>query len=338
MPGQPDVGDVHVDTLLTQVSIGYDPGGHIADRCFPVVGVDKQSDIYLKYNKSFWARDEGRPAAATSADRTLRAPGTNAATVGFTVDKTSTYFANNYALGMEIPDELVANADAVFDLEADATKLITSLLRLRRDRMFVADFMATGVWKTDQSITNKWSDYGASTPIEDMRTGYRTIRRQTLATPGGKILVIMGALVWDRLADHPDLLDRIKYTERGIAAPDLLASLLSSAAQYPVEVLVGNSVYTEDEEGGTAEASITYSDVWDDDVLMLWVPNTPSRMVPSAGYTFVWRPLVGGGQAVEFIRRIREERPKKTIIEAHTYLDQVAVLTDAGVYMDDAVD
>ena len=335
---QPDVGDVHVDTLLTQVSIGYDPGGHISDKCFPVVGVDKQSDIYLKYNKSFWARDEGRPAAATSADRTLRAPGTNASVVGFTVDKTNTYFCVNHALGMEIPDELVANADAVFDLESDATKLVTSLLRLRRDRMFVADFMKVSVWKTDQTISNKWSDYGVSTPIEDLRTAYRTIRRQTLAHPDGRILVIMGALVWDRLADHPDLLDRIKYTERGIAAPALLASLLSTAAQYPVEVLVGNSVYTEDEEGGTAEASITYSDVWDDDALMLWAPNAPSRMAPSAGYTFVWRPMVGGGGAIEYVRRIREERPRKTIVEVHSYLDQVAVLTDAGVYMDDCVD
>lgn len=337
MAGEPDVGDVHVNSLLTEVSIGYDPGGYIADACFPIVGVDKRSDIYALYNRSFWARDYRRPGAATSANQLLRAPGDKAQRTGFTVDVTNTYFCINEAIGMELPDELVANADAAFDLEQDAVRLVTSILRLSRDIAFIADFMTAGVWGTDQTIANVWSDYGASTPIEDLRTAIRTVRRNALATPGGKVLIPMGALVWDRLADHPDLLDRIKYTEKGIVAPDLLGSLLSSSLQYPVEVLVGTSVFTASEQG-TAEASVVYSDVWDDDALAIWVPDRPSKVTPSAGYTFVWRPMVGGGRAVQFVRRFREEDRRQTVVEAHAYWDQVATLTGTGVYMDNAVD
>lgn len=336
MAGQPDVGDVHVNTLLTDVLIGYQPGGFIADDIFPIVGVDKQTDIYAIYNKSFWARDEGRPNQATSANKLLRAPGTNAATTGFTVNTSNTYRCDNFAIGVEIPDELVANADAVFDLEMDAARLCDTLIRLRRDRAFVAEFMTTNVWKTDQSVTADFSNYATSTPIEDLRAAIRTVRRQALATPGGRIVITMGALVWDRLADHPDLLDRIKYTREAIAGPDLLASLLTSAMQYPVDVKVGLSVYTDDEEGGTAESSVTYTDVWGGNILVTWRPDSPGRLLPSSGYTFVWRPMVGGGQAVQFARRIREDRPRRTIVEVHSYYDQVATLTDTGVFLNAA--
>lgn len=332
---QPDVGDVHVDALLTDVSIGYKPGGFIADSIFPIVGVDKQSDVYVTYDRSFWARDEGRPNAALESNPLLRAPGTQAAVAGYQVNKDAQYFAINEAVGVEIPDELVANADAVFNLEQDATLLATTLLKIRRDRAFVVDFMKTGVWGDDQTISNKWSDFGAGTPIEDLRESMFTVRQNALAMPG-TICITMGALVWRRLSDHPDLLDRIKYTEKGITSPDLLASLLSTPT-YNVQVKIGEAVYTADEEG-TAESSVTLSDIWDDDVLITFRPESASRMVPSSGYTFVWTPLVGGGLAMEFIRRIREERSRKTIVEAHIYYDQVATLTKTGVYIDDAVD
>lgn len=334
---QPDVADVHVDALLTELSIGYKPGGFIADEVFQIVPVDKQTDVYATYNKSFWARDEGSSAASTGANRMLRAPGTNAAATGFTVNKTATYRADNFAIGVELPDELIANADAVFNLESDATLLVSTLQRLRRERAFAGDFMTTGVWTTDQTVTAKFNNYGASTPIEDFRTAIRTIRRQALATPGGRITLTLGALTWDRLADHPDLLERIKYTQTGIVAPDLLASLLTNAAQYPVDVLIAQSVVTADEEG-TAEASVTYSDVISDNALLTYRTNGPSRLMPSSGSTFVWTPMVGGGRAIEFIRRIREERPKKTIIESHSYWDQVATLVGTGVYFNDATD
>ena len=333
----PDLGDVHADSILTQVSIGYAPGGHIADQIFGIVPVDKQTDIYAKYDKSYWARDEGSPAAATGANRFLRAPGTNAATTGFGINRTNTYRCDNFAIGIELPDELLANADAAFDLEMDSTKLVTSLSRLRRDRAFVGDFMTTSVWGTDQTITNKWSDYGLSAPLEDLRTALRTIRRQALATPGGRAVITMGALVWDRLADHPDLLERVKYTQTGIVAPDLLAALLTNSAQMPVDVHVGLSVVTTDEEG-TAEASVVYTDVWDDDVLVTYKPAAPSRVFPASGYTFVWQAAVNGGDGVEYMRRIREERPRKTILECHGYWDQVGTDTSTGVFMSDAVD
>ncbi len=334
----PDVADVHVNALLTDVSIGFQPSGFFADKVFPMVPVDRQTDIILGYDKSHWARDLGPPGAApTGGDAVKRAPGTRALTATYKVDtSTLTYRCINYALGFEISDELRNNADAIFELDRDATVLLASLLKLRFDREFAADFLATSKGWTDGSVTAKFSTYATSTPIEDIRTACDTIRQKTLGmSVDGGLKVIMGALVKRRLLDHPDILDRIKYT--GSSGSPAKVSLEALASLFEVdEVVVANSVYTEDEEGGTAEASVTYADVCSDDLLVLWTPKSGSRLAPSAGYMFNWKPMTGGGML--FARKGRMDRERVDWIELHGYLDWVQTFGGAGYYYDDAVD
>ena len=46
---QPTSSDVHVDAVLTQISIAYmqQAGVYIANRVFPSINVDKQSDKFF---------------------------------------------------------------------------------------------------------------------------------------------------------------------------------------------------------------------------------------------------------------------------------------------------
>lgn len=333
----PDQSDVHVNTLLTQVSIGYKPSGFFAAKAFPMVPVDKQTDIYPVYDKSHWARDLGGPGAAPtgSGQAVRRAPGTRARTVGYKLTNTNTYYATNYALGMEIPDELRANADSVFDLDRDATTLLQSLLQLRFDREFAADFVAASVWDTTLTVSNKWNDYAASTPIEDVRAGLETIRRATLGmSADGGVKMLVGALVNQRLKDHPDIIDRFKYGSSAGAPAQVTDNLLAQLFEVD-EYMVAKSVFTSDEEG-TAEASATYTDVITDDVLLYWTPPSASRLAPSAGYLFNWKPLTGGGMF--FVRKGRDDRERRDWVEVHSYLDWVATSTAPAAFQGDAVD
>jgi len=281
----------------------------------------------------------GAPGAVpTGAYAMLRAPGTRARTAGFTIDNTNTYYARNWALGADIPDELRANADSVFKLDSDFVTLLTTLLKLRMDRLFAAEFMTSG-WGTTATggtTSTKWSDYGASTPFEDMRTARDTIRQGTLGMAGemGKMKLLLGALTARRLLDHPDLLDRIKYGSN--AANPAIANLNLIAQVVGIdEVIMASSVYTESEEG-TAEASVSYSDVVSDDALLIWVPNGPELLAPSAGYLFNWRPLTGGG--LFFARKGRMERERADWVEVHGYFDLKRTNTAAGYFFDDYVD
>lgn len=333
----PDIGDVHVNTLLTNVSIGYKPAGFFAAQMFPVVPVDKQTDIYPVYNRSHWARDLGAPGAAPtgSAQAVRRAPGTRARTVGYAIDNTNTYRCVNYALGMEIPDELRQNADSVFNLDRDATTLLQSLIQLRFDREAAADMIVSGGWDS-LTVSNKWNDYAASTPLEDIRAGKQGIRRGTLGmASGGGVKLLVGALVDQRLKDHPDILARFQYGASAAQPAKITNQLIAQLFEID-EYNVAESVYTDSEEG-TAEASASYTDVVADDVLLYWTPPSAQQMAPSAGYLFNWKSMAGGN-GLFFVRKGREERERYDWVEVHAYLDWIVTNVNAGRLSVDAVD
>src|SRR5512139_2324263 len=203
---QPDIRDAHVDQLLTILSHAYmnEAENYIADKVFPVIPVRKQSARIAKYTKADWFRDEAA----------LRSPGTESAGTGFTVDTTDTYFCDNFAVHKDIADEVRENTDAPYDPDLEATMLVTDRLLLRREIAFATDFMTTSVWATDSNkVAAPWSDYGTGDPISDVETGKDTIHKVT-AREANKIVI--GREVWSKLKHHPDFIERIKYTQRGV--------------------------------------------------------------------------------------------------------------------------
>lgn len=317
MPG-PVASDLHVDTLLTNISIGYSNPDYIADRIFPIVNVQKQSDKLVEFDQSHWFRDTAR----------IRSRGTKSQGGGYAVTTSATYFCDRYSYRKEVADEDRDNADAVFSLDREATEFATDKVMMRREVAFAADFFALTKWTTDKTGATdftKWSDYGGSTPLVDLATYQDTVEALIGREPN---TLVLGKQVWTQLRWHPDLIDLIKYTQRGILGVDLFASL----AQFP-KVLVGKAIYTTSAEG-TAEASVTYTRVWGKNALMLYVPAAPTLRTPAGGYTFVWQRVPN---ALQYIKRMRDEEREVDIIEASTYYDQKITAARAGLFMSAAV-
>ena len=317
---QPDVGDIHVNALLTQMSIGYSSEEYVADRVFPPVRVGKQSDLIASYDRDMWLRS----VAA------VRAPGARARRSGWTVDNTKTYFARNFAIGHAVTFEEVSNADEIYDLEVDATDWVTEQIALVKEIEFATVAFTSGNWttvRTGASNFTKWSDYASSTPIEDLRTFARTLRQIIARRPN---VLCMGDIVWDRLADHPDLLERVKYSGSNTAPAMVSQNMLAQLISFQ-DVVVASALRVTSAEGATEARA----DIIDDDALMLYRPPRPSRKTPAAGYNFVWAPTGGGNQ---FIRRYEETVERQTVIEGHSYFDYNIVSADAGLIMVDAVD
>jgi hypothetical protein len=304
------------------MSIAYINETYIADQIFPIVLVSKQTDIIPEYDQSHWFRDEADRIAETGI----------APSSGFKVTTTATYYCDRFGLRYFVSDDQRINQDSPFEIDRDATEFVTDKLLMRRERAFVSDFWSTGVWTTDVTggtTVTKWSDFGASDPIVDIRTYKRTVRRMIARTPN---TLVLGDLTYDKLLDHPDVLDRIKYTQTGIATKELLAALFDVD-----KVLVGTSIYTADEEG-LAEASVTYSANWDDDALLLYVPARPSLMNPAAGYTFVWQTSGNAGRGPQWIRKYRDTERLGDYIEVRSYFDQKATVANAGAFFSDIAD
>jgi hypothetical protein len=329
----PTAGDLHVSAPLTDLSVAYsnELTASVHDRMFPVVPVTKQADKYFLYDRQDFFR----------ADAQRRAPGAEAAVSGWRVSKDS-YFCDRFALAHDISDPERANADpAVSNLDADATRYLTEQLRLKNEVDWVSDYFTTSVWIGASSTTDMtgaaapattatgflyWSD-AASTPIEDIRGEMTAVAKRTGRKPNK---LALGMQVWTSLADHPDILDRIKYTERGVVTADLLASLLDLD-----QVLVSSMVQDSGKEGAAA----SYGFVAGKHALLAYVAPAPGLRQPSAGYTFVWTGMPGSpaGGAGARIKRYRLERNESDRIEAEIWRDYKVVGSSLGAFFSGAV-
>lgn len=324
-----------MNAALTDVSIGFanDPSFYIADTVFPTVPSDKQSNIYVKYNRGdFFQGSEDLGTSGAGSGALVRAPGTEARKVGYRVDMTNTFFCINYAIGVDIPDELRSNADAVFQLDMEATKLATEILRIRRELEWVREAFATGVWGTDRTAGTdftQFGDYGGSDPFTEFENNLDTVEQNTGVRPNK---LVLGPLTWRRLKHHPDFIDRIKGGATS-GSPALMTKAQLASMLEIDEVLVGRGIFRSSIEA-TGNDTPTLTRMYGAHALLLHTPPAASRFNPAAGMNFFWQPMTGGG--MQFIRRYREDKRRKDVIEAHGYWDVKITETQSGIFMANA--
>lgn len=322
---QPSLNQVHIDAILTNISVAYmqKAENYIADKVFPVVPVDKKSNKFFVYNKNDWFRDEAQ----------RRADATESAGSGYSLS-TDTYSADVWAFHKDVGDQTVANADTPLNPLREAAEFVTNRLLLRREIQFVSDYLTTGVWGTDATgvasspSTNqfiKWSDYSNSDPLEDVEAAKETI----LSTTGMEAnTLVLGYQVFRKLKNHPDLVDRIKYTTRDVITEDVMASLFGVN-----RVLVAKAVKATNKEGQTGAYSFAVGKT----ALLCHVAPNPGLLTPSAGYIMAWTGVSGGLGATIGTSQFRMESIKATRVEAEVAFDNKVIAADLGYFMSDVV-
>ena len=330
MPAQ---SDLHVNAPLTNVSVAYiqDNRRFLATRVFPKVKVEKQSDLYWKYSKSDWRR----------TDAARRAPSTETPGVGWSTT-TDQYFAHVYGVHKDIDDQLRANADSNFHLDSDATKFVTNQLLLKRDIDWAARYFVTGAWGTEYTGVStgptagqflQW-DQAASTPLGDSTDWFDSFDTLT-GFPINKI--ILGTDVWKALKNHPEILDRIKYTQKGVVTEQLVAEFFGVDDVIIAKATKATGPQIAD--AAAQDAAATYDRIVSPkNALAVYAPSSPSLLQPSAGYTFVWNGLIGagGGEGIR-IKNFRMEQIASDRIEAEMTYDQKIVSPDCGIFFNDVV-
>lgn len=322
----PTQADLHVNVPLTNVSVAYMQSAdtYIADKVFPRVPVKKQSDLYWKYSKSDWRR----------TDVKKRAPSTESPGVGWTVT-TDQYFCSVYAVHKDIDDQLRANADSNFSLDKDSTEFVTNQLLLKRDLDWNAAYMADNVWETEYVGTtdfDKW-DAAGSDPIDNVAEWILNFRKLTGFKPN---FMVLGADVMRALKQHPDIIDRIKYTQRGIVTEDLIATLFDVDKLYTSYATQATGPAIPDADAQDAAATFAFITPTKS-ALMGYSPSSPSLLTPAAGYTFTWSGYLGGNSQGIKVKRFRMEHIASDRIEAEQTYDQKVVCPDLGVWVKNAV-
>jgi hypothetical protein len=266
-----------IDPILTTVAQGYKNNELIGSKLFPQVPVNQRGGKILSFG-----REDFR------LYNTARSPGASTKRVQFGYAGLP-YALESHSLEGLVPIENMQEANEVpgIDLGTASVTGVQNIIALRKEKAqadlatTAANYQAAN--KTTLSGTSKWSDYttGVSNPTKDIEVAKEAVRA---ATGKRGNVVAIGAQVWQVLRQHPLIIDRIKFTGRDSATPDMLAKLWQVD-----EVVVGDAIY-EDSTGAIA-------DVWGNFVVVAYT-NTASaaqRGAPSFGYTY----QLGGYPLVE---------------------------------------
>lgn len=327
MPAANIQGTTHVDRYLTNYSENYiqDARSFIAGRASSLVRVQNQSDLYVIYDRGYFWRDESAP----------RPLGGRPAQVGYKISQ-GTYSAQEWALEHVIDDRQRANVDDPINLDQNATTLLTQKQMIRADRIWATNFFVPNVWSTlavgtaSTPGSNQFLEFNDanSDPIGVIDLYKDTFHQRTGFMPN---TLVLGAGVKRTLRSHPDIADRIKYTQVGIAEEDLLGRLFDIP-----NVMTARSIYNSADEGATD--SFEYI-VNSRSFLMLYVEPNPSLDSPTSILNFAWQGLIPG-QMNSFggvMTRGRDDRAYSDWFHNRMAFDLKQGAADLGIFFQNAV-
>jgi hypothetical protein len=323
---KPTSSDAHVNAPLTNISTAYlqQAGNYISGRVFPGVPVPKQSDLFFRYGKDDWFRDDAKE----------RAPSTESAGGGFSLS-TGSYAAKVFAFHKDVDDQLRGNADAAINPDRDATEYVSQVLAIRKDKQWAANYFVAGVWGLDLTGVpgvpagnqfQQW-DQALSVPINDIKGEIIRVAEATGYKPNK---LVLGTRTFNALVNHSSIVDRYKHVQQGIITEALLAQVFGVE-----EVLVAWATHNTAAEGAALPAMSFISN--SKAALLVYANPTPSLMKPSGGYTFNWTGLLGSGTEGSRIKRFRMEQLESDRIEGEMAWDHKLVAADVGTFFSSAI-
>ena len=323
----PKMQEAHIDRALTNISVAYlqDASAFIADKVFPIVPVKRQSDVFYVYNKGDFMRDEAQ----------VRGAGTESAGGDYGVEASTPYYCRKHAFHKDVTEEERANYDEPLDADTDAADFVSQKMLIRREMEWASKYFKAGVWGTEisgadtagEGQTIKWTS-PTSNPIKDVTDASVAMAGATSFKPN---TLVLSPYAFNALKNHEDILDRIKYTQKGIVTTDLLATLFEVENVYVAWSVVNSA------KKGAADA---VDFIMGKNALLCYSATKPSLKKPSAGYIFAWTGLEGSGAYGNRIVRL----PMDVLglgterIEGEIAFDAKQVCADLGCFFKDIVD
>jgi hypothetical protein len=257
-----------IDPILSTVAQGYKNAELIGFNLFPVVPVGTRGGKIISFGKEDFA-----------LYNTARAPGANTKRVQFGYSGSS-FSLESHSLEGQVPFELMQEAQAVPGIAQGSVAVYKTqniiLNRLEYAQAILAttagNYAASN--KTTLAGTSQWSDLtgGVSDPVKDIEVAKEAVRKQIGRRPN---TIVMGAAVFSMLKMHPKVVDRMKYTGRDVATPELLAALFGVA-----RVVIGEAVYT--------DGAGVMQDMWGKAVVVAYtdMSGVADAGSPTFGYTY----------------------------------------------------
>ena len=299
--------DVVVDPVLSNVSKAYSNEQYIASMILPKFSVKKQTGKYYIYDKAKFRQNVTKRAAGAKA---------NEVEYGLS---TASFEAEDHALKEKTPWEIIDQADDALNPEMDAAENVTEQLMIDAEISLATTMASTAniTQNTTLSGTSQWSDYTNSDPIADVKTAMQTVQKAIGRKPN---TMVISKEVFDVIVDHPDIVERIKYTQLGVATEELLARL------FKVEkVIVGEAIYETATEGQTSDTDY----IWGKHCWLMYIAPQVRLRTITFGLTFSYEDRK--------IKKWDDEDAEARFIRANDNYVQKLVATEACYLIKNAV-
>lgn len=326
---------VHIDQPLTNLTLAYAQSqeNFIADKIFPIVGVERQSDKYYIYDRANMNR---------TGDVKKLAPRTEVNRIGMSISNSS-YYADVYGLGMDFDQQTIANEDAALEMRSAGAETLAMRLMIDREERFASTFFAASVWSTEYTGVAsspsgtqfvQWNDYTNATPIKNVTD----VRRAMQLKSGGfkPNTMVVGKEVRDILINHPDILARLNggatVSNTALITDAKIAEIFEVENFYTMEAVKNDSVE------GVAESN---SFIGGKSVLMVHTPSSAGLMSPAAGLTFAWNNIPGANNLGISVESFSDDALKRQQVAEHIQVkmayDMKVVGADLGAFFAQAV-
>ncbi|MFA6972748.1 MAG: major capsid protein [Gallionella sp.] len=306
--------DLYVDAPLTNVSIAYKNTEYIAEMALPKVQVKQETGLIWKYGFERMRLMNLRRGDLSKSKAS-----------SYSVDTDTTYRIYNYALKDYVTQGMRDMAVNPMQPETDSVEMLTDILALNKEYLVASSLFNTGSGYfsgytealSASADRYRWNDYTNSNPLNDASYAKAKIRTNSGAT--ADIHLIVGNDVWTQLENHPDVLDRIKYTQTGVITEDIVAKAMQISS-----VMVGKAMYNSANEGQTD----SLSSIWGKYALF-YHKGTPSLKTSATAL------IIHGGN---YVRKWTDnERRGATAIEVEEALEAKIISARSGYLFSTAV-
>lgn len=317
---------------LTNMSMAYfaEQGDFVAPSLFPVCPVSLSSSYYYKFTKADLARDNVRrkpaygkvqPAIMGQTDDTYKCE-VDQVLVG--IDQISTL------------DYSRSRTPGVADPRRAKVRFASEQMMLHNDRIFAENFFKTGVWEqewagVDATPTGnqflKFSDANFD-PVHFFDERIRDIKQTGRRKPNR---LALGYDAYLALKNHPDILERVKYTGTTANPANVTPAVL--AQLFGIEqVKVLESTYN---AAGIGQEDMQF--ICDTKgALLCYATPTPQIDEPSAGYIFTW-DMLGNGATTAFDQFEGEKGTHSEFVEGLMATDMKKTCDDLAMFFKDCV-
>lgn len=323
---------VHFEAPLPDLSLSYKvENNFIADKVFPVVNVEKESDLFYRFDPDEENREKElklvTPGSIPESDEVTHS--------------TNRYAVQEYGEAVTIYEREAKNEDAMLRVRERKLRNKAFNMLAGRDRAFLNNFFKTGVWSTEYTgVTGtpnatqfrKWND-AASTPLDDWLRWTLDFKQLTYGFKPNKMLIT--TKIKNALLQNTQLLGRINGGATiGMPATEFPISVLSN--HFGVEMMELDAVTNRAKEGAAADKQFMASD----NVLITYTPTDAGIDTAASGLIFNWTGPDNSDfqiQTKSYTGDHLRERNIEERIQMRMNFDMKVTGPDLGIWLNDVV-